>query len=103
MLYNILKRVNEPMVHGLAHGPFVLPMLPCSPLQAWLVLANIMRIGTLVTPWSNNVIHQFWTDPNYNSFHAVSDHAKRGCEFLLSKQKADGGWGETYKVRIIFE
>lgn len=63
VLYNISKRVNEPMVHGLAHGPFVLRMLPCSPLQAWLVLANIMRTGTLVTPWSNHVIHQFLTDP----------------------------------------
>lgn len=33
-----------------------------------------------------------WDDP-------CSDHSRRGCDFLLSKQMADGGWGETYKVR----
>ena len=26
-----------------------------------------------------------------------SERAKRGCEFLLSKQMDDGGWGESYK------
>ncbi|KAG8967403.1 Lanosterol synthase (Oxidosqualene--lanosterol cyclase) [Tulasnella sp. 419] len=26
-----------------------------------------------------------------------SESAKRACEFLLSKQKKDGGWGESYK------
>ncbi|CAO3639775.1 unnamed protein product [Cunninghamella blakesleeana] len=26
-----------------------------------------------------------------------SEYARKGCEFLLSKQKEDGGWGETYK------
>ena len=25
-----------------------------------------------------------------------SDFSRRGCEFLLSKQKEDGGWGESY-------
>lgn len=25
-----------------------------------------------------------------------SDYVRRGCEFLLSKQMADGGWGESY-------
>ena len=23
--------------------------------------------------------------------------AKRGCDFLIGKQQADGGWGESYK------
>lgn len=23
---------------------------------------------------------------------------KKACEFLVSKQRADGGWGESYKV-----
>ncbi|KAJ4306619.1 Lanosterol synthase (Oxidosqualene--lanosterol cyclase) [Collariella sp. IMI 366227] len=27
-----------------------------------------------------------------------STHAKRGCEFLLSKQREDGGWSEHYKA-----
>jgi len=26
-----------------------------------------------------------------------SGRVKRGCDFLLSKQMADGGWGESYK------
>ena len=26
-----------------------------------------------------------------------SERVKRGCDFLLSKQMADGGWGESYK------
>lgn len=29
--------------------------------------------------------------------YANSDRSKRGCDFLLSKQMADGGWGESYK------
>ncbi len=28
-----------------------------------------------------------------------STHAKRGCEFLISKQREDGGWSESYKVK----
>lgn len=27
-----------------------------------------------------------------------SEHARRGCDFLVSKQRADGGWSESYKV-----
>ncbi|EFX01703.1 lanosterol synthase [Grosmannia clavigera kw1407] len=27
-----------------------------------------------------------------------SGHAKRACEFLVSKQRADGGWSESYKA-----
>jgi lanosterol synthase len=27
-----------------------------------------------------------------------SEYSKRGCEFLLSKQRADGGWSENYMV-----
>jgi lanosterol synthase len=27
-----------------------------------------------------------------------SENVRRGCQFLLSKQMADGGWGESYKV-----
>ncbi|RUS29149.1 terpenoid cyclases/protein prenyltransferase alpha-alpha toroid [Jimgerdemannia flammicorona] len=26
-----------------------------------------------------------------------SDNSRRGCDFLISKQEADGGWGESYK------
>ncbi|KMP02262.1 hypothetical protein CIRG_10085 [Coccidioides immitis RMSCC 2394] len=29
--------------------------------------------------------------------YANSEHAKRGCEFLLSKQRPDGGWSESYR------
>nr|KMM63772.1 lanosterol synthase [Coccidioides posadasii RMSCC 3488] len=29
--------------------------------------------------------------------YATSEHAKRGCEFLLSKQRPDGGWSESYR------
>lgn len=29
----------------------------------------------------------------------TSESARRACEFLISKQRADGGWGESYKVR----
>ena len=28
-----------------------------------------------------------------------SAYAKKACDFLVSKQRADGGWGESYKVR----
>jgi lanosterol synthase len=27
-----------------------------------------------------------------------SSHAKRGCDFLVSKQREDGGWSESYQV-----
>ncbi|RUS16602.1 terpenoid cyclases/protein prenyltransferase alpha-alpha toroid [Endogone sp. FLAS-F59071] len=27
-----------------------------------------------------------------------SESSKRGCDFLISKQEADGGWGESYKA-----
>jgi hypothetical protein len=30
--------------------------------------------------------------------HKTSERIRSACEFLLSKQKEDGGWGETYKV-----
>lgn len=30
-------------------------------------------------------------------YYENSEHARRGCDFLISKQEADGGWGETYK------
>ena len=26
-----------------------------------------------------------------------SEHARKGCDFLISKQQEDGGWGETYR------
>lgn len=29
-----------------------------------------------------------------------SNHSKKGCDFLISKQRADGGWSESYRVRI---
>ena len=28
--------------------------------------------------------------------------SRRACEFLIGKQRADGGWGESYKVRFGF-
>ncbi|ROT39023.1 lanosterol synthase [Sodiomyces alkalinus F11] len=28
----------------------------------------------------------------------TSEHAKKGCDYLLSKQRADGGWSESYKA-----
>jgi len=28
----------------------------------------------------------------------TSQSARRACDFLISKQRADGGWGESYKV-----
>ncbi|KAI7848264.1 terpenoid cyclases/protein prenyltransferase alpha-alpha toroid [Circinella umbellata] len=30
-------------------------------------------------------------------FYETSEHARKGCDFLVSKQQEDGGWGETYK------
>ncbi|GAO18523.1 hypothetical protein UVI_02054650 [Ustilaginoidea virens] len=30
-----------------------------------------------------------------------SSISKRGCDFLLSKQRADGGWSESYKASIL--
>ena len=30
----------------------------------------------------------------------TSEYARRACEFLIGKQRADGGWGESYKVRF---
>ncbi|KKA26637.1 hypothetical protein TD95_002643 [Thielaviopsis punctulata] len=30
--------------------------------------------------------------------YATSDDSKRACEFLLSKQREDGGWSESYKA-----
>ena len=32
----------------------------------------------------------------------TSPAVKRACDYLISKQRADGGWGESYKVRTIF-
>ena len=29
----------------------------------------------------------------------TSDSVRRACDYLVSKQRADGGWGESYKVR----
>jgi lanosterol synthase len=29
----------------------------------------------------------------------TSPYSRRACEFLVSKQRADGGWGESYQVR----
>lgn len=31
--------------------------------------------------------------------YSTSNYSKKGCEFLLSKQREDGGWSESYKVR----
>jgi lanosterol synthase len=31
----------------------------------------------------------------------TSPAARKACEFLVSKQREDGGWGESYKVRSI--
>lgn len=30
--------------------------------------------------------------------YANSSHSKRGCDFLVSKQREDGGWSESYRV-----
>ncbi len=37
---------------------------------------------------------------HFKSFY--STYVKRACDFLVSKQRPDGGWGESYKVRNIF-
>ena len=29
----------------------------------------------------------------------TSESARRACDFLVSKQRADGGWGKSYEVR----
>lgn len=31
-------------------------------------------------------------------YYANSSAVRRACDFLLSKQQEDGGWGESYKV-----
>lgn len=36
-----------------------------------------------------------------NETYYNSPRVRRACEFLRSKQKLDGGWGETYMVRDI--
>jgi lanosterol synthase len=28
--------------------------------------------------------------------YSTGEYSRKGCEFLISKQKADGGWGESY-------
>ena len=41
------------------------------------------------------------------SFHSIGEHyenssaSKRACDFLLSKQREDGGWSESYKVSTL--
>ncbi len=30
-----------------------------------------------------------------------SAYARKACDFLIGKQRADGGWGESYKVRPV--
>lgn len=32
----------------------------------------------------------------------TSEYSRKACEFLLSHQREDGGWGESYKVIYIF-
>ena len=32
--------------------------------------------------------------------YSTSSHSKRGCDFLISKQRQDGGWSESYKACI---
>lgn len=32
--------------------------------------------------------------------YATSPYARKACDLLISKQRADGGWGESYKVRL---
>jgi len=36
-----------------------------------------------------------------NETYYNSPRVRRACEFLRSKQKLDGGWGETYMVRDV--
>jgi lanosterol synthase len=33
--------------------------------------------------------------------HENSAAVRRACDFLVSKQMDDGGWGETYMVRLL--
>jgi lanosterol synthase len=30
----------------------------------------------------------------------TSEYSKKGCDFLISRQRSDGGWGESYKVSL---
>lgn len=30
-----------------------------------------------------------------------SQSVRRACDYLVSKQREDGGWGESYKVSIL--
>lgn len=30
--------------------------------------------------------------------YTTSPYSKKACEFLISKQREDGGWGESYQV-----
>lgn len=30
----------------------------------------------------------------------TSEYSRKACDFLIRKQRADGGWGESYKVRL---
>lgn len=34
-------------------------------------------------------------------YYANSPAVRRACDFLLSKQREDGGWGESYKVSCL--
>jgi lanosterol synthase len=34
--------------------------------------------------------------------YGTSEYAKKGCDFFVSKQREDGGWSESYRVRILF-
>lgn len=31
----------------------------------------------------------------------TSKYAKKACDWLIGKQRADGGWGESWKVRFL--
>lgn len=35
--------------------------------------------------------------------YSTSPAARKACEFLVSKQREDGGWGESYKVNSIVQ
>ena len=43
-----------------------------------------------------------WNIEPIHIFCFLSESQKRACEFLLSKQKEDGGWGETFAVSSLF-
>ena len=30
----------------------------------------------------------------------TSEYSRKGCEFLLNHQREDGGWGESWEVRV---